>query len=112
MKPLLTRQYPYTGDLYGYTIVTSEDGSTTQKLYATNPSQVSMSLSINLLGDLVIESETKMQISAKLQNIKDKNGEQIYLNGVWEIIQTSPLLSGIGTKEGYKYRATLISGDV
>ena len=110
MKANTTKQYPYTGDLYGYTQVTSADGSVTENVYTEVPTQVSLALSGNLLGDLVIESESKMQLNAYLANIVDANGEEIYIDGKWEIFQTAPLLGPMGLKAGYKYRARLIDG--
>lgn len=112
MKTDIAKQFPYKGDLYGYVLVTSEDGSTTERRYAINPTEVSMSLSVNLLGELVIESETKMQIDSYLKNIKDKNGDEIYTSGEWQILQTAPILNPIGIKSGYKYRAKLIAGAI
>ena len=112
MKPALTKQYPYTVDYYSYTLVTSIDGTVTETRFVTIPTQAKVDLSVNLLGDLVIESQTKFQLNSQLKNIVDRNGEQIYVDGVWEIIQTSPLLSGLGTKEGYKYRAKIIAGNI
>ena len=112
MKPIVAKQYPYTGDYYSYTLITSADGTVTERRYATIPTEVRLSLSVNLLGDLVIESESKFQINSYLKNVVDRNGEQIYTDGVWEIYQTAPLLSGLGTKEGYKYKARLIEGNI
>ena len=112
MKPIVAKSYLYSGDYYSYRIVTSADGTVTTREYVASPQTVFMSLSVNLLGDLVIESQTKMQINSYLRNIKDRNNTQIYQDGVWEIYQTAPLLSGIGTVEGFRYRARLISGNV
>jgi hypothetical protein len=110
MKPNLTKQYPYTGDYYSYTLITSADGTVTERRYTTLPRQVKMSLSVNFLGELLIDSETKMQLDGKLKNIVDKNGEEIYEAGEWQINQTMPILSTLGTKEGYRYRAKIIGG--
>jgi hypothetical protein len=112
MRANTTKQYLYTGDLYGYTVVTSADGTTTENVYVEVPAKVSLALSVNLLGDLVIESESKMQLNAYLQNIVDANGEEIYVDGQWKIVQTSPLLGPMGLKAGYKYRAQIIAGNV
>lgn len=112
MRPNTTKQYLYTGDLYGYTQVTSADGSVTENVYAEVPTQVSLALSVNLLGDLVIESESKMQLNAYLANIVDANGEEIYVDGKWEIFQTAPLLGPMGLKNGYRYRARIIAGNI
>jgi hypothetical protein len=112
MRANTTKQYPYTGDLYGYTVVTSADGSTTERVYDEVPTQVNMALSVNLLGDLVIESESKMQLNANLSNVLDANGEEIYVGGQWQIFQTAPLLGPMGLKNGYRYRARIIAGNI
>lgn len=112
MKPIVAKQYPYTGDYYSYTLITSADGTVTERRYATIPTEVRLSLSVNLLGELVIDSETKMQIDGQLKNILDRNDQEIYEAGEWQITQTMPLLSGLGTKEGYRYRARIIAGNI
>ena len=112
MKANTTKQYLYTGDLYGYTLVTSADGSVTERVYDEVPVQVALALSVNLLGDLVIESESKMQLNAYLQNIVDANGEEIYVGGQWQVFQTAPLLGPMGIKAGYRYSARIIAGNI
>ena len=112
MKPNTTREYYYTGDLYPYIIVTSPDGTVTTRQYNVVPEVVPLSLSVTLLGQLAIESPAKMQLNAYLKNIKDRNGEEIYTNGKWQIVQTAPLLGPLGIKSGYQYRADLIEGEI
>lgn len=112
MKPIVAKSYPYTADHYAYVLVTSADGTVTTKQFNQVSTPVKLSLSINLVGELIIESQSKMQINSVLKSIKDRNGEQIYIDGVWEILQTAPVLSALGTKEGYKYRARLIAGEI
>lgn len=112
MKANTTKQYPYKGDLYGYTQVKSADGTVTENVYTEVPTQVSMALSVNYFGFLVIESESKMQLNAYIGNIVDANGDEIYLNGIWKIVQTSPNLGPMGLKSGYKYKASMIQGEI
>lgn len=112
MKSNTTKQYPFTGDLYPYRLITSADGTVTTRQYDTVPTSVKMSLTVNLLGELVIESQTKMQLNAYVKNVKDANGEQIYTGGEWQIIQTAPVLGPMGLKGGYRYRAILIAGAI
>lgn len=112
MKANTTKQYPYTGDLYGYTQVTSADGSVTENVYDEVPTEVSLTLNVNYFGDLVIESESKMQLNAYIKNIVDANGEEIYTDGVWKIYQTAPNLGPMGLKNGYKYKASIFSGNI
>jgi len=112
MKANTTKQYPYLGDYYGYTVVTSADGTVSNNVYTTVPTPVTMQLSVNLLGELVIESQTKMQMNGYIKNIVDANNDEIYTDGEWKILQTAPLLGPMGLKAGYKYRAQLIAGNI
>jgi len=112
MKANTTKQYPYVGDYYGYTVVTSADGIVTSNVYTSVPTPVTMSLSVNLLGELVIESQTKMQMNGYVKNIVDANDDEIYTDGEWQIVQTAPILGPMGLKAGYKYRAIIIAGAI
>jgi len=112
MKANTTKQYPYVGELYGYTQVTSADGAVTENVDNSIPTEVKMILSVNLLGELVIESQTKMQLNAYLKNVLDANGEEIYTDGQWKITRTAPFLGPMGLKDGYQYRAILIDGQI
>ena len=112
MKANTTKQYPYLGDYYGYTVVTSADGLVSNRVYTTIPTPVTMQLSVKLLGELVIESQTKMQMNGYVKNIVDANNEEIYTDGEWQIIQTAPVLGPMGLKAGYKYRAIIIAGAI
>lgn len=111
MKANATKQFPYVGDYYGYTVKTGAQGITYTE-YTLVPEQVFMQLSVNLLGDLVIESQTKMQLNSYIKNIVDANGEEIYMAGEWQIFQTAPVLGPMGLKSGFRYRARIIAGNV
>lgn len=113
MKLNTTKLYPFTGDYYGYTQITDPNNPDNKaNQYTTIPVKVKMDLSVNLLGELIIESLSKMQINGYLRNVVDKNGETIYENGGWTIIQTAPTLNSLGEKQGYKYRAKLFEGQI
>lgn len=111
MKSNTTKDYFYTGDYYSYTRTLNPDGVTYTKTYSFNRN-VSMSITVNLLGELVITSPDKMQKEGNILNIRDANGEEIYTGGQWTISQTAPVLGPMGLKGGYRYRATLIAGDI
>lgn len=107
-----TKNYFYTGDSYGYIIVTSADGSVSQEEYDIVPTKIQMHLSVNISAELIIESLTKLQVNSYLKNVRDRAGDEIYTNGEWIILQTQPILDGEGYRAGYRYRAKLIAGDV
>jgi len=118
MKLNTTKQYLYFGDYYSYTLVTSADELVTVREYTTIPQQVFLDIIVNLniatgvIGDLIITSTSKMQLNSYLKNVLDKNGEEIYDGGVWKIISTMPILNSFGSKEGYRYNAQLIEGNI
>ena len=112
MKTNTVKNYPFTADSYGYTQVTSADGTVTENRYATIPTEVKLMISVNFIGDLDIQSESKMQIDSILKNIRDAAGNEIYENGEWTITQTMPKINALYIKDGYSYKARMISGDI
>lgn len=111
MRSNTTKEYHFTGDYYGYINVTSADGTVTERQYDAVPTQVNMTVSVNITGDLLIDSQTKMKINGYIFNILDRAGEEIYEDGQWIIVQTQPLLDPLGYKDGYRYRAKILAGD-
>lgn len=112
MKANTTKEYYFTADYYGYTVITSADGLVSNNVYSTTPRPISMTLAVNITGDLVMDSESKMQINGYLKNVLDRAGEEIYTGGEWIIVQTQPIIDPMGYKDGYRYRAKILSGDI
>lgn len=106
------KSFPYTAEYYSYTLVTSADGTVTEKRYATIPISIKANVSTTYNGDLVIITKEKLQKSGYLKNVTDRNGNQIYQNGTWEITQTMPATLAVGVISSYKYKAKIISGDI
>ena len=101
--------YNYRADTYSYTVTTGPDGAP-GKLYSTNPIPISFGLSTSFVGDIVILTKTRLQKSALLRNITDRQGSLVFERGIWEITQVQPLVNAAGLREGFKYKAKLISG--
>lgn len=105
-------KYNYSANYYGYTVVTSADGSVTENIYTEVPEQINLALSTTFIGDIIILTNSKLQKAGYLTDILDRNGNEIYLNGKWEIKSTQPVVNALGIVEGYKYKAKIISGDI
>lgn len=105
-------KYNYSGDYYGFTTITSEDGTVTEKRYNDYFTKITFSLSTSFIGDIVILSDSKLQNTGRITNIVDRNGKEVYQNGEWEVKQTQPVVNAMGIVEGYKYKAKIISGDI
>jgi hypothetical protein len=104
--------YHYLVDYYSYELVTSADGTVTTRDYVTVPATVAVGISTSFIGDLIILSNAKMQKDGYLKNLRDRNDNEVYPEGVWQIGQTQPILNALGIGEGFKYKAKIIDGNV
>jgi hypothetical protein len=109
---LRTAKYQYTADYYGYTVVTSADGTVSENVYDEVPRQIILALSTSFIGDIIILTDNKLQNKGYISNIKDRNGSDVYVDGLWEIRSTQPIVNALGIIDGYKYKAKIISGDI
>jgi hypothetical protein len=106
------KTYPYTADYFSYTQVTLADGTVTGNTYIGVPTQIQLSVSTSFTGNLIMICKTKLQNAGRISNLVDKNGVEIYPDAVWQINSTQPVLNAVGLVEGYKYKATIISGNI
>lgn len=102
----------YTVDYRGYTTVTSADGAVSEKRYIAIGTPVRVQISTSFTGDLILLADEKLQLDGYLQNLVDRNGNQVYENAVWRISSTQPVVNAVGLVEGYKYKAKIISGNI
>jgi len=106
------KAYNYSGDYYRYTLKADPNNPDfTLEEYSTTPEPFKMNISTSFIGDLIILSDTKLQIKGRIANILDKNGNEVYPGGIWQISQTQPIVNTLGLKTGYKYKAKIISGN-
>lgn len=105
-------KYTYIGDYYGYTTITSADGLVSTNVYATAPTSIQFALSTTFIGDIVILTDSKLQLKGRITDILDRNSNPIYVDGEWEIKSTQPIVNAMGIIDGYKYKAKIISGDI
>lgn len=106
------KRYNYLADVYSYVLITSADGTVTQKEYDVVPTEHRVQISTSFSGDLVILATEKFQKDAYVQNIRDRNNNEIYEDGIWQISSTQPITNALGLVEGYKYKAKIIGGEV
>lgn len=105
------KAYYYLVDYYSYELITSADGTVTTRDYVTVPTTVAVGISTSFIGDLIIISNAKMQKDGYLKNLRDRNNNEVYPEGVWQITQTQPILNALGIAEGFKYKAKIIDGN-
>lgn len=105
------KNYYYTANYYSYEEITSADGSVTEKVYTEVPESFKLSVTTSFIGDLIILTDSKLQINGYITDLLDKNGEEVFIEGLWEVVQTQPVLNALGFAEGFKYKAKIISGN-
>jgi hypothetical protein len=106
------KRYNYQVDIYGYILITSADGTVTTRQYDVVPTTHNVQIATSFIGDLIILSNSKFQKNAYIQNLRDRNGNEIYPDGIWQISSTQPVTNALGLVEGYKYKAKIIDGEV
>lgn len=102
----------YTVDYRGYTTRTTADGVVTEKVYATIGTPIRVQISTSFTGSLIILADEKLQLNGYLENLADRNGNLVYEDALWKISSTQPVVNAVGLVEGYKYKATIISGNI
>ena len=107
MKLNAAKQHYLTSDYY--TFVDTPSGDSTIRTY-TLDSNIKLSASNNLIGDLIIYSDKQMMLNGQLKNLKDRSGNAILPDAIWQISQAQPVINGLGLFDGYKYKAKIISG--
>jgi hypothetical protein len=123
MKFSTTAKFPYTGDYYRYTTVTS--GTSTTKVFSPVPEKIKFTMTVNLalggavtwngsdLGAVFIDTLSKLQIDGVVKNILDSKGKQMFDGGgEWKITMSAPFLGPNGVQEGYKYRLAQTVGNL
>lgn len=102
----------YTVDYRGYTTVTSADGVVTEKRYDLVGTPIRVQISTSFTGSLILLADEKLQLDGYLENLVDRNGTAVYEGALWKISSTQPVVNAVGLVEGYKYKATILSGNI
>ena len=105
-------KYTYLADYYGYTTITSADGLVSNNVYTSIPTPIQFALSTTFIGEIVILTDSKLQLKGRITDISDRNDNPVYVDGEWEIKSTQPIVNAMGVIDGYKYKAKIISGDI
>lgn len=105
------KNYHLTAQFWSYTNITSADGTVTNRQYNFNRN-IGVKAGTNLIGELLIYTSEKLQLGGQIKNLLDRNGEEVYVGGIWQITQNSPVINGLGNKEAYKYKAVLTAGSI
>jgi hypothetical protein len=107
MKLNTTKQYNLSVDYY--TFIDTPSGNTTVRTYSLD-SNIKVSTSGNIIGNLIILADEVLLLGGRLQNLLDRSGAEILPGAVWQITTVQPVINALGLLDGYKYKATAVSG--
>lgn len=98
-------RFPYTADVYDYTIDTNSANGDPIYTY-------SHSVKVEFGDDpsaprVVIVAEKPLRKRIVVMNVRDRNGLEVLPGAQFSITSVAPVLSVFGTREGYRMQAAL-----
>lgn len=104
------RTLPYTAKLYNYRDVTGtgEVGDSKRTYFYVR--DIKVDLSTGMFGRITIyfgDDALNVMPAARLEQLKDKNGREIYPGGIWTLNGIMPIVTVFGTTEGFQAEARL-----
>lgn len=117
MKTQTTTRHKFTSDYWNFTQETVKviDPGTGEEIDAIERThyfskKIKLTLGLDTVNRLVVYCDEPLPIYSQLRNIVDISGTSILEDGVWQVTTTEPVLSAFGLVEGYRMRASIVSG--
>lgn len=105
------RKYLYTGKVYNYNIVSDNTGSNNFVYYYFK--DVAFDLSQAVFGKVTLtfsDDTTGVMPRARVEQLKDKDGNEVYPGGIWVFNGILPAINNFGQREGFRGTADLTFG--
>lgn len=104
------RQLPYTARLYNYRTVSGggQVGDNTKEFFFVR--DIKLDLSTGMFGRITLffgDDASIVMPAARLEQLKDKNGKELYPGGIWTLNGIMPVVTVFGTAEGFQAEARL-----
>lgn len=106
------KRFNYTADIYDYRLVTGPDGVSDPVYFLLRG--VTLDVVQDEFGRLLCmfkDSEADLKPLVQLNNLKDKDGREIYPAGIWTLDTFEPNLNLMDKREGFRGRASLTHED-
>lgn len=102
------RKLPYTAKLYNYRTATTEQNGVVNTYFYVR--DVKCDLTQSLFSRITImfgDDGRDIMPKARLEVLKDRNGDEVYPGGIWTLTGITPILTVYGTTEGFAGNAEL-----
>lgn len=104
------RTLPYTAKVFNYRDISGggQVGDNTREFFFLK--DIKLDLSTGMFGRITIffgEDGRTVMPAARLEQLKDKNGLELYPGGIWTLNGIMPVVTMFGTAEGFQAEARL-----
>lgn len=103
------RTLPYSGEIWNYNRVTGTTAGSTTNVYFLLR-ETKLDLTQGVFGKINIflpnEASDIMQ-EAQIRNLVDRDGQEVFPDGIWVFAGLLPVLNVFGQREGFRGQANL-----
>ena len=102
------KKHPFTARAFNYNVITDSAGKNSNEYYFYK--DVELDVTLSTFGRIVVlfpDDAFGIMPEANLEQLKDKNGNEIYPGGVWTLAGVTPIISTFGVRDGFRANATL-----
>lgn len=107
------RTLPYSAKVYNYRDVTDAGGGNTRQYTYLKDIKLDLSTGMFMRVTLFFGNDAAdLMPAARLEQLKDKQGNEVYPGGLWTLQGIVPVLTVFGTREGFQAEAKLTHSQV
>lgn len=102
------KKYPFSADAWSFNTTTDGEGGNNLNYFLLRP--ITLDVVQDSFGRILCmfkDSEGDFKPSMRLLSLRDKNGLELYPNGVWTLDTFEPDITTYNLREGFRARASL-----
>jgi hypothetical protein len=109
MKPSAYSRNKFSGDLYKFTVT---NVGKTPKVDYYFAGTLTLTADLDSNQRLTLKTDEPVAIGCLVANIKDRNGNLILDDQIWQITTLNPVFNAFNSIENYRSRATKFQGEL
>lgn len=103
------KKYPFTADLWDYTVTQDAGGIDIRTYFFVRSGQkldIKTDMSTRLL---VLFEDTDLRPGVRLKNLVDAKGQELFVGGTYQLTTVEPIINMFGVRESYRSRGGLVT---
>lgn len=109
MKPSAFTRYRYSGDLYKYVVKNVGSQEVVEFYFAET---IPLTATIDANQRVHISTDEPMTVGNLIANIKDRSGNLLLTDMVWQISTAGPIVDAFGNVDHYSCRVIKFQGEI